>query len=808
MSGADAEQIFLEYWDKALTTVVLFFVFVWVWRKLAAQRELAGVGAGLSRETRKAILAQKRAGNEFAVAEILFGAQAYEEAAELYSKLNSPGRAAEAYERAGKKAMAIQGYKRAGQHERAAQVALKFNMYSIAGKTYFELGRPGDAADCYKKAKDLSKAAELYAQAGRHDDAGETYEILKMPEQAAEMYVTYFSEQYRLARGQLESIPDAVSMARRAAALLVGLERKPEAAELLRRAGRAGDAAILFEELGALEEAARTYVEAGDWQRGAKLLEKVGKNQDAATVRAEALLAEGDRINAAKELARAGEFLKAADLLLEAGERDHAATMFDKGGDHLAAAEIWAQDGKLESAAEAFGNGGEFDQAARLMESVGRHDKAAKYWKAAGDFVKAASIYYKAGREKAALKLLSQVGDFGESARQARAMAGQIYFKMGDPQRALRAFRDALGDEEASRHNADLYYKIGRCHEALGAFDEAQEHYQHVVHNHDSYADTRNRLLKLKGKVTSRPAPSKPAAQDDLGLGSSSEAKQKSRSRSVVDNKLSHARYEIIEEIARGGMGIVYRARDKVLNRIVAYKILSENLKANKTAVEYFLREARAAAAMSHPNIVTVFDAGEQGGEYYMAMEYVEGETLKSLVKRQGAFPEPLVRFVAVHSCRGLSYAHEKGLVHRDIKSGNLMLTKDRNLKIMDFGLAKFVEETQKDHTRAIGTPYYMSPEQILGKDLDGRSDIYSLGITLFECATGRVPFHKGDLAYHHLHTPAPSLRSLNPEVSSQLERVVSKCMRKPPEDRFQNATEFLEALKMISMVPVAGSDQ
>ena len=802
MSGQDIEQLFHAYWDKALTIVVVLVVFVVVWRKLAAERELAGLGSGLNRETRRSILAQKRAGNEFAVADILFGAQSYEEAAELYSKLNSPGRAAEAYERAGKKAMAIQGYKRAGQPERAAQVALKYHMYSIAGKTYFEMGRHGDAADCYKKGKELPKAAELYAQAGRHDQAGETYELLKMYEQAAEMYVTYFGEQYRLSRGQLDTISEGVAMARRAASLLVDLGRKPEAAELLRRAGMVQEAALLFEELGALEEAARTYIDAGDREKAASLLEKLGEKDKAAICRAEAHLEVGDRVSAAKELARAGDYLKSADLLLEAGERDHAATMFDKGGDHLAAAEIWAQDGKLEAAADAFGNGGEYDQAARLMESVGRQDKAAKYWKAAGEFVKAASIYYKAGREKAALKLLSQVGDYGDSARQARAMAGQIHFKMGDAQRALDSFRDALGEEEPGRHNVDLIYKVARCYEALGELDSAQEHYRSVMKYNDRYADTRNRLMKLKGKVSS-PARSDRSANIDKEPLSSGSSRQSARSSSVVDNKLRHARYEILDEIARGGMGIVYRARDKVLNRVVAFKILSENLKRNKTAVDYFLREARAAAAMSHPNIVTVFDAGEQGGEYYMAMEYVEGETLKSLVKRQGAFPEPLVRFVAVHSCRGLSYAHEKGLVHRDIKSGNLMLTKDRNLKIMDFGLAKFVEEQQKDHTRAIGTPYYMSPEQILGKELDGRSDIYSLGITLFECATGRVPFHKGDLAYHHLHTPAPALRSLNPELSSQLERVISKCMRKPSEERFQTATEFLEALKLISMVPV-----
>jgi serine/threonine-protein kinase len=243
-------------------------------------------------------------------------------------------------------------------------------------------------------------------------------------------------------------------------------------------------------------------------------------------------------------------------------------------------------------------------------------------------------------------------------------------------------------------------------------------------------------------------------------------------------------------------MGVVYRARDTVLNRVVAFKILSDKLKSSTTAVEYFLREARASAALSHPNIVTLFDAGEQNGQYYMAMELVEGETLKSILQRRGHFPEKLLRYVTIHACRGLAYAHDKGLIHRDIKSGNLMLTKDRQIKIMDFGLAKFVEEVQKENTRAVGTPYYMSPEQIRGRELDPRSDIYSLGITLFECATGMVPFAKGDLSYHHVHTPPTQPRQYNAKLSRRMNAVIMRCIQKDPADRFQSAKEILKAVK------------
>jgi serine/threonine-protein kinase len=193
---------------------------------------------------------------------------------------------------------------------------------------------------------------------------------------------------------------------------------------------------------------------------------------------------------------------------------------------------------------------------------------------------------------------------------------------------------------------------------------------------------------------------------------------------------------------------------------------------------------------------VTVYDAGEQGDEYYMAMEYVEGQTLKSLVTRQGAFPEKLIRYIIIHACRGLQYAHDRGLVHRDVKPGNMMLTPERALKIMDFGLAKFLEDAQAAHTRAIGTPYYMSPEQIVGKDLDGRSDLYSLGVSMFECATAKVPFAKGDLTYHHLHTPPPAAGDVNPTISKELSDLILRCMSKKPDDRFTSANELMAAAK------------
>jgi len=243
-------------------------------------------------------------------------------------------------------------------------------------------------------------------------------------------------------------------------------------------------------------------------------------------------------------------------------------------------------------------------------------------------------------------------------------------------------------------------------------------------------------------------------------------------------------------------MGIVYKAIDSVLDRSVAFKVLPDALKDNPQALKNFLREAKSAAKLNHPNIVTVYDAGEQQGRYYIAMEYVDGTTLKEIVRRRGVIAPTGVLHVALQLCEGLRYAHSQKVVHRDIKTANAMWTRDKKAKIMDFGLAKVVEEVRNHTTLVSGTPYYMSPEQTLGKNVDHRTDIYSLGVTLFELATGTLPFKEGNVPYHHVHTAPPDPREANPKLPQPLADLISKCLCKDPADRFQKADEMVELIR------------
>ena len=245
-----------------------------------------------------------------------------------------------------------------------------------------------------------------------------------------------------------------------------------------------------------------------------------------------------------------------------------------------------------------------------------------------------------------------------------------------------------------------------------------------------------------------------------------------------------------------GAFGTVWKARDTVLDRTVAFKVLPDALKENPQALKNFLREAKSAAKLNHPNIVTVYDAGEQDGVYYIAMEHVDGTTLKEIVRRRGAVSGNGVLHILVQMCEALRYAHEQKVVHRDIKTANTMWTRDKKAKIMDFGLAKVVEEVRNHTTLVSGTPYYMSPEQTLGKNIDHRTDIYSLGVTVFELCSGTLPFREGNVPYHHVHTPPPDVREINPEVSPLLAKIIGRCMQKDPAARYQTAGEILAELK------------
>jgi len=265
-------------------------------------------------------------------------------------------------------------------------------------------------------------------------------------------------------------------------------------------------------------------------------------------------------------------------------------------------------------------------------------------------------------------------------------------------------------------------------------------------------------------------------------------------------------RYEVKEVLGMGGMGVVYRAFDRELQEPVAIKTLRpEAMSTDTVALDRFKQEIRLARKIAHRNVVRTYDLGEVKGTYYLTMEFVEGKSLKSLIEGRGRLPIPVTLTIGKQLCRALEVAHEQGVIHRDIKPQNMVVEPSGFLKVMDFGIARLANPPKgKGLTEAgmsIGTPDYMSPEQLQGLDLDPRSDLYSAGVVLFECVSGRVPFEADTpwaLIAKHLEEEAPDPRTINPEVPETLAAVILKAMGRKPEDRYQTAASMYDALDLI----------
>ncbi len=266
--------------------------------------------------------------------------------------------------------------------------------------------------------------------------------------------------------------------------------------------------------------------------------------------------------------------------------------------------------------------------------------------------------------------------------------------------------------------------------------------------------------------------------------------------------------YAVEKELGRGGMAVVYKAVETDLHRVVALKVLPPG-QGGPTMAERFKREARMAASLDHPNIIPVYRVGQAAGTYFFAMKFVEGRGVDAIVESQGALPVPVVIEILRGAAAALAFAHERGIVHRDIKGANIMVDRDGRVLVSDFGIARAAEEKTLTATGSvIGTPHFMSPEQCSGARVAAQSDQYSLGVLAFQMLTGSIPYDADSLMgilQHHFFTPVPDIDAVRPGVPPQLIALVSRCMEKDAAERFASTKDLLEA---IERVPFSDEDR
>jgi tetratricopeptide (TPR) repeat protein len=671
----------------------------------------------------------------------------------------------------------------------SADLYLQAESFESAGAIFAQQEQWERAADAYVKAGNQSVAAEMFEKAEQWRKAAECYEAADFPRHAAKAYVR--CAEWLKAAECLElvirdnaggAVNDAKrdaetrKLVRMAGDLFLRAGKEDRAEAVLERGECWGGAAEIALRNGNPEKAAELFLRAGDAPRASQVFKSMGKDEDALRVLAEHHRDRGEDDRAAALFEQGGEHMAAGDLYRMLEQFEKAGECYERQGEYAQAAEMFGSAGMRERAAENYERGGHYAEAAECWALVGNAEREAELLAKAGEHLRAGEIYQRAGDDEEAIKALQQVSPDQQGFARASALLGGIFLERGMLSLAEKKLALAVEGREIERDNVEAFYGLAAVHEAGESWAEALELFEKILAFDFHFRDVDERVAHCKAKVAEEEA-----AREQQQTASASQ---------------QEGRYKIIGKLGRGGMGIVYQAQDQVLDRTVAFKVLPDALKENPQALKNFLREAKSAAQLNHPNIVTVFDAGEQDGAYYIAMEYVDGNTLKEIVKHRGRISPGGLLHVLAQLCEALAYAHEKKIAHRDIKTANIMWTRDRKAKIMDFGLAKAIEEVRNHTTVVSGTPYYMSPEQTLGKNVDHRTDIYSLGVTLFEMATGTLPFREGNLPYHHVHTPPPDPREFVEDLPPFVVEIVNRCLEKDPADRFQSTREILQLIK------------
>ncbi|MCB4792688.1 MAG: serine/threonine-protein kinase [Elusimicrobia bacterium] len=377
------------------------------------------------------------------------------------------------------------------------------------------------------------------------------------------------------------------------------------------------------------------------------------------------------------------------------------------------------------------------------------------------------------------------------SAIETNKMLGLSFQGQGMLDMAFEKFRKCPMDEQMK----ELLYNLALDFERKRQFNKAASVYEHIMTVDQNYKGINERIKQLK------------AAADGAVFGSVGGKKSSSEGTVIMEGAANATptlgRYEIVKELGKGAMGIVYLGKDPKINRLVAIKTLhfEEDVEegAMKSVKERFFREAESAGNLNHPNIIKIFDAGEDNEISYIAMELLDGVDLKKYTEKNTLLPRQTVIDYVIKCADALDYAHQQGIIHRDIKPGNIMLLKDGTIRIADFGIARITSSSKTQTGTVLGTPSYMSPEQLAGKKVDGRSDLFSLGVVLYELLTGSKPFEGDSIAallFQIANEKHPNPKEKDPNLPDCIVKVIDKMLEKNPDVRYQRGGEIAADLR------------
>ena len=766
-------------------------------------------------------------------------------------KAGQKSEAAKAYTEAGLVDKAVVLYVQDGKVSKAAEALVAVGRIADAAGQYRHAAKWEQAGRLYKQAGDLRRAAECFDSGINPREAAEAWEVVEEFETAGDRYLTigdfaratrafersgtadkfvaafvpWWEEEMETHLGTLEPLAYWAPAIAKATDDAERLGIWDAALKLSGYQGRWRTAALAAESLNLAAEAKRFYRLGQDLDGVARMAEKSGAVGEAYIARGEAA-------------EKAAKFEQAAEFFEKAGEAERALELWQRAQRWPEAARLAENLGRLEDAASAYAKAGAHSKVAELYFKLGHWDASGAAFEAAGELQLAADAYRKGqnflaaarlaettGKTQAAIQDLQQhLRKVGQD-RETSLKLVELMMLVGMRGTALGILEPMVTARPLNDVDADILYKFGMLLEDEGRYAEAGKAYERLLAYDVAYRDARARVERLKNlsdrsdlsgsgggtgytppaatparAQTPQHTPPPQAFQSPMATGGGLPAGFDSTPTPLPGGGATQQildRYEPKGELGRGGMGIVIKAHDKLLDRMVAIKLV-KTPGVNTGQLDKILSEARATAKLNHPNIVQIYDCAIAQGNFMMAMEYVQGQTVKDLIDKDGALPLAAAILIFGQVAKALQFAHEHGLVHRDIKPANILWTEDKRVKITDFGLARAAQELANSQTVVVGSPYYMAPEQLMGKLMDHRVDIYALGVSMFEVVTGQLPFPKGDVGYHHVHTQAPDPCTLRPELPTGFSELILAMLSKSPDARPKDCNQILSRLKQI----------
>ncbi|MBI5608446.1 MAG: protein kinase [Deltaproteobacteria bacterium] len=663
-----------------------------------------------------------------------------------------------------------------GDTEKAARLALDAGEWIKAGELFLKLSRPGDAARAFRSGKHWEQAAELFEEAGDDNAAAQCYK--------------------------------RAGNHRRLLKALIRLEDWPGAAEA---AEHVGDKAA----------AAELHAKAGKADKAAALFRAAGQPQRALPIEAEAFEA-------------AGDFAAAAERWVQAQLPQRALTCLEKTGDHLNWGRLLDQMGQSDAAVEHLIEAGAFAEAAGVLARAGAYRKAAVYFQRAGDTERVIECLLREGDRLAVVKLRLASGMKDEALRVATSvkpgepgyveltkLAAELMLQNGDLVGGGRVLLSLLKVSLPAEERVEFGRQAIEAFLVAGDNVSAQAAIERLLPLTSAGSDVEAWLRATAAKIAPKTPGEMPAASRPSGsrltvplpeagqLAAETTQTALDGDRDGFAGDLPEpgwppgvpvslgARYGGLTRLGQGGNGIVFRATDKLLGRQVVLKFMIEGTMPTEVARRYFLREVQLAAALNHPNIVHIYDMGEADGVPWYCMEFVDGQPLTShLSHGVPVADKKWLCSILDQLCEALDHAHAQGMVHRDIKPDNILVDKQGKVKLLDFGLARVLNEGFGENSVLAGTPYYMAPEQLDGSAVDHRADIYALGVILFRMCTGYLPFVTGNVFVSHAVDPVPDPRGYNPELPAEVVAVIFRTMAKKPVERFDSAQPIAQAVR------------